>query len=407
MRSLLLTAGLVVAATSSGIIRLTTVPESSYVTLGQSYLFVGRFNGNSGVLIGDNMVLTAGHLFPGGAATVPFVLNGVTYQVTNCMRDPLYNGGNIVNGHDFTIGRITTRVTTIAPVKMSTGNAAGQTGVIAGYGITGVGTGGATTGNGVRRAGTNVIENFGDGPNCWWTDFDDGSATNNTLPGSLQAATATEGHLGTGDSGGGLFMDIGGVPHLVGINSFNGRFDDNPNPLLFGSVSGFSKLSADGGWIESTLNSMNPGRVSGTIVLSNLSIPMTNTAANVTIHDVTTDAQLETSASPIAIDGGWTISTALRGNYRVRVKAGTWLSRSQVVNITNGWTRNIAQGNALNGDCNGDNIIDIADYSLLASKFDLTSTSAGWDVRADLNRDNIVDIADYTILATNFDAVGQ
>lgn len=406
MRSAIFLAGILVTASAGAIVRLSSPAESAYVSLGTNYLFVGRFNGNSGVLIGDNMVLTAGHLFPGPTATVPFVLNGTTYQVTNCARDPLYNGSNIINGHDFTIGRITTRVVNIAPVKMHRAPVTGELGTIVGYGLTGLGNGTALTGNGVRRAGTNTIEDFVDGPNCYWTDFDDGTASNNTLPGSFLTTSSHEGQLATGDSGGGLFAVVNGETKVVGINSFNGRFDANTNSSLYGSVSGFSKISADSNWIEQQLNTMNPGRVSGRIQLGQYSLPPTNMSVTVSIHDASTDALIEGATMPLAIDGGWTISTNLRGAYRVRVKPISWLSRSSLVTITNGWTRDLDYEIATNGDCTGDNIVDIADYTLLSSKFSLSSTSVGWNVLTDFNRDNVIDIADYVILSGNFSAVG-
>lgn len=61
----------------------------------------------------------------------------------------------------------------------------------------------------------------------------------------------------------------------------------------------------------------------------------------------------------------------------------------------------------INGDCDGNNVIDIADYTILATAFDAIAGDANWDARTDLNGDGIIDIADYTILALNFDAVGD
>lgn len=405
MRSFTLVSAFGLSLASQAIMRLPTPAESAYIQYGTNFLYVGRFNGNSGVLIGDNMVLTAGHVFPGATATVPFVINGTTYQVTNCARDPLYNGADIALGHDFTIGRITSRVLEVAPVKMYRGNAVGMPCAVVGYGLTGIGDGSASYGNGTRRGCTNIVEDNGDGPNCWWTDFDDGTAAHNGLPGSSATATTYEGHLNTGDSGGGMFVQTDEW-RLIGINSFIYNYSSSTY-TIFGSVSGFSKISGDNNWIETQLNTMNPGRVSGRVSLSNIQVSPLNLSARVSLHDPVTDAELDAVTEPLAIDGGWTITTALRGNYVVRVKVTTFLSESQPVNVTNGWARDLVLPTLKNGDCVSDNLVDIADYTLLAQKFDLTPASPGWDVRADLNRDNVVDIADYTILATSFDAVGH
>lgn len=60
-----------------------------------------------------------------------------------------------------------------------------------------------------------------------------------------------------------------------------------------------------------------------------------------------------------------------------------------------------------NGDCDDNNIVDIADYTILATAFGTVPADPTWDVRANLNGDSIVDIADYVILSSNFSAVGD
>ena len=51
------------------------------------------------------------------------------------------------------------------------------------------------------------------------------------------------------------------------------------------------------------------------------------------------------------------------------------------------------------GDLNNDGIIDINDIALMATKYNLTSTSSGWNKAYDLNNDNIIDLFDLVILS--------
>lgn len=95
------------------------------------------------------------------------------------------------------------------------------------------------------------------------------------------------------------------------------------------------------------------------------------------------------------------------GTYNVFVRTSHWLRKKFTVTTSSSGTVSVGTVSLKNGDCNSDNLVDIADYTILATAFDATPTSSNWDPRADLNGDSIVDIADYTILATNFDAVGD
>lgn len=120
-----------------------------------------------------------------------------------------------------------------------------------------------------------------------------------------------------------------------------------------------------------------------------------------------------------AYEGIVPIENAL-GQYKVRVRSKTWLSEVATVDTT-GFTPATPITNVnftlRNGDCDFNNIVDIADYTILSAAFSgvldedpVTAgnqSSANWDVRADLDGSNIVDIADYTILSANFSGVGN
>lgn len=96
------------------------------------------------------------------------------------------------------------------------------------------------------------------------------------------------------------------------------------------------------------------------------------------------------------------------GNYILSIKPSHWLSEvtSPVYFNASTYGAGYVVTYHRNGDCTGDDIVDIADYTFLAAKFDSVLGDGTYSVNADLNGDTIVDIADYTILATQFDQVG-
>ena len=64
-------------------------------------------------------------------------------------------------------------------------------------------------------------------------------------------------------------------------------------------------------------------------------------------------------------------------------------------------TKDALNGIVLKDECdlNNDGIIDINDIALMATKYNLTSTSSGWNKAYDLNNDNIIDLFDLVILS--------
>ncbi|MBL8049231.1 MAG: hypothetical protein JNJ45_11175 [Chthonomonas sp.] len=108
--------------------------------------------------------------------------------------------------------------------------------------------------------------------------------------------------------------------------------------------------------------------------------------------------------------------TLPNGTYDLYLSGCSNLARRVRVTIADGMG-NFGNVLLLAGDVNRDNIVDIADYSLLALAFDAVrdtdpvaegdQPSENWDARADLNGDGIIDILDYHLLAGNFDKVGD
>lgn len=144
-------------------------------------------------------------------------------------------------------------------------------------------------------------------------------------------------------------------------------------------------------------------------------------AVNATVRIFNSANVLVQGPSTVSCDAGgnWSLPTSLAaGTYKVKMKTSHWLTKQVtgvVLNTTTGTSTIIHD--LFNGDCDGNDIVDIADYTILALAFDAVldtdpgtpgnQSSPNWNAQADLDGNGIVDIADYTILATNFDRVGD
>ncbi|MBL8047333.1 MAG: PQQ-dependent sugar dehydrogenase [Chthonomonas sp.] len=185
------------------------------------------------------------------------------------------------------------------------------------------------------------------------------------------------------------FMNHGTAGNMTSI------MPDGNAELFAGTVSG-SVLALSGS-----------GRgVSGVVTLGDLSV------AGQKARRVTFQVKDMTTGTTYPIDYNLPASGAFRipateNMTEVSLKVSHWLNKKIV--IMPGTANLTGQDmTLLNGDVNTtDNLVDIADYSILAGAFDAAVGDPGYVANADLNEDGIIDIADYTILATNFDVVGD
>lgn len=179
----------------------------------------GRFNTNhSGSLIGWRWVLLSAH---GGDASTFVTVNGSASVQQRIVYPGDASSSDAFDGLDFALMKLVDPILTVDPVQIYTGSASslnGQTVVYAGGGRTGTGDVGA---NGPRAllAGTNIVDNvgidFGEGviSNVVASDFDNPSAR------PSRGLTTLEMGLASGDSGGGLYVDVGGTYQLAGVHS--------------------------------------------------------------------------------------------------------------------------------------------------------------------------------------------
>lgn len=102
--------------------------------------------------------------------------------------------------------------------------------------------------------------------------------------------------------------------------------------------------------------------------------------------------------------GRFTVSCPALTEFDVSLKVSHWLRRT--VPIRTGGGVDLAF-DLYNGDVNGDNSVNVADFLALRSAFGTTRGSAGYNPMADLNEDGAVGIADFLVLRANFGSVGD
>lgn len=252
-------------------------------TLGLASPFsgVGSIDGGSGTLIDSTHVLTAAHLFGTGTIDptgINFSLeNGAgttTFAASRVDVDPSFVGVGNDDAYDIAIVTLADPVpSTYKTYTLYTDPlTAGTTLTLVGYGRTGDGVTGYYPATPGRRVGKNNADAFllpggnsysatyAAGDQTYLFDFDSPDETPGLL-GGASLGNNVETTIGTGDSGGPGFVQIGGAYQIAAINNFNTQFGTAPylGPAipLFGSGGGGAIISAYQGFIAS----IDPGVV--------------------------------------------------------------------------------------------------------------------------------------------------
>jgi len=94
--------------------------------------------------------------------------------------------------------------------------------------------------------------------------------------------------------------------------------------------------------------------------------------------------------------------------YKYVVRGVRFLSRSGEIKIGADVEEIQAEmGLMRTGDCNGDNVINIRDFSILKNSFGKADGDEGYDARAELTGDGVVNIRDFSLLRGNFGIAGD
>lgn len=355
-------------------------------------------------LVGDKFIVTAGHNLPGSGVTATVEFGGQTYTTSVWQRHPNYNGSNLALGYDICVARLDRRVLNVAPLGIypAFADENGQAAWVVGWGRSGTGLTGIQSGTVGFRAGQNRVDYDSTTPNILLADFDspDNPAENSLASlGSTPEPMPFESCIASGDSGGALLLLNAGKWEVAGIHSAVGATDSTFNSD-YGDFSVFTRIQPARQWIVDRL--WENGRVAGHIQLDDYVASPQGVPLTIEIREVGTTNVVETRGVPLAIDGGFSFSTTLRGRYDIAVKGSKWLRHVwSDLNITNntpgGLTATLA-----GGDVDGDNEIGPGDFALLAGAFLSVNGDPNWSDQADLDGDGEVGPGDFAILSANF-----
>jgi len=263
--------------------------DSLHTTLAADPRFaaVGKITGSepdggflaSGTLIRDQWVLTAAHVINGtdghgaGVSNLRFQVGGAVLTAAEWFVHPNWatSGGenNLFAGWDLGLVRLDQPVSNVAPASLFAGsNEVGQVATIVGFGATGTGlTGSQPNTAGTKRAGNNIVDVAGVQTTPGSTvsighermlaiDFDQpsnpsASTLGGTTPINLEYLAAP------GDSGGGLFLEVGGQMLLAGVTSPTSTLDGSVNSD-YGDRAAFTRVSQFLSWVDATIAANSP-----------------------------------------------------------------------------------------------------------------------------------------------------
>lgn len=105
--------------------------------------------------------------------------------------------------------------------------------------------------------------------------------------------------------------------------------------------------------------------------------------------------------------GVFTVTNILTGTYHVKVRDlhSLWSVRHNVPLAMGAATANL--GTLVEGDADANGVIDILDFSILATAFGKAPPDVAFDQRADFNNSFNIDILDFSLLATNYGRSGE
>ena len=104
--------------------------------------------------------------------------------------------------------------------------------------------------------------------------------------------------------------------------------------------------------------------------------------------------------------GTFSLTGVAPGVYTMRVKNSHTLANAQTVTLTAG-IADLDFGLLREGDANDDNVVNLLDFSTLASAFATTTSDAGFEPQADFDVDGWVGLIDFSLLAANFGRMGD
>ncbi len=156
---------------------------------------------------------------------------------------------------------------------------------------------------------------------------------------------------------------------------------------------------------EVTINQTVPTTITGTVSLQGRPVPPDAswiTALNVTFYFTGTSTVYKSVNVTTTNTGVFTVTGLDLYTWDIRVKGLHSLAnkKNNVTVVTS--TAPINFGLLYEGDADGNNRVNILDFSILATAYGKQSGQPGFDVRADFNNNGRIEILDFSLLATNY-----
>jgi hypothetical protein len=150
-----------------------------------------------------------------------------------------------------------------------------------------------------------------------------------------------------------------------------------------------------------------PGRtVSGRVLPQGWAASLAGVPATIELRAPGQTAALETHTVTLAADGAFSFATARYGPHDLAAKGARWL-RSVRASVNLSGAHVTGQDfELLAGDCDGSNVVDLADFLILAAAYDTASGDPGFNASADFTGDGAIDLQDFLLLAANYDLAG-
>ncbi len=198
----------------------------------------------SGVLIAPNVILSARHCGSASGTQVRFGDNRNSPDFTANVSSRFLPAGNgvLLDGGDVEILTLNQNVpaSVATPMRLidATDDLEGMVAATVGYGFNGVGSSGhGGSADGFRWGGENIIDVYGSPPgssgsNIISTDFDNGTFSANTIPGSAQTPLEFEATTAPGDSGSPVMVQVGSEWVIAGVLS-----GGTTNTSVYGDIS--------------------------------------------------------------------------------------------------------------------------------------------------------------------------
>jgi hypothetical protein len=146
--------------------------------------------------------------------------------------------------------------------------------------------------------------------------------------------------------------------------------------------------------VNLALQGRSPAPNSGWVVSAHVVLTPSGGGAAVFDQTVTSDSS-----------GNITLVGLLPGTYHLWIKGTHALSVSQDVTLALG-INTVGSSALREGDADNNNLVNLTDFSILASTFSRQIGDPSYDPRADFNGDNVINLTDFSLLASSFGQTG-